>query len=160
MKIDTGTPVPENLYKADLEILDRYQGYSSELIRLSLLGIGALAFFLAQVALGEHTPASLKDWLAGLALGISALLFALSTACALSHRYHSTDGFTSHIKAIRSANAQPPEPSEALKHANLRNRIYKVSGWWLGAAVSLFGAGGFFFVFAVARLVYLWVSPG
>ncbi len=156
MKIDVGTPVLEDAYKADLEILDRYQSYSSELIRLSLLGIGALAFFLTQVALAHEPPSDLKDELAALAFGISALLFTLSTACALSHRYHSTDGFASHIKAIRFATGKPPRATEAAMEACLRNRTYTVSGRWLAAAVGFFGAGGFFFFFAVARFVYLW----
>src|SRR5208283_265654 len=154
MNIDIGTPVPEDAYKSDLALLDRYQNYSSELIRLSLLGIGALAFFLGQVSARASYP-SLKDGISALALGSAAVLFTLATACALSHRYHSSDGFASHIKAIRLSTI---DPDAAQREAKLRNRTYKKSGRWLGAAVVLFGAGGFLFSFVIARQVYLWVT--
>ena len=36
----------EGLYKPDLELLDRFTGFSSELVRLASLGLGGLALFL------------------------------------------------------------------------------------------------------------------
>lgn len=150
MDPEIGTPINEQRYRPDLELLDRYQGYSSEVARLSLLGMAALGFFAVQL------PSEQRDPIAGVCLGVAALLFALATACALSHRYHSTDGFYYHLKAARFAEQEPPKTDQALKAAEKRNSIYGHSGKWLGAAVSLFGAGGFFVLAAIARFVFLW----
>ena len=143
MEIDIGTPVSEDTYKADLALLDRYQSYSSELIRLSLLGIGALAFFLGQFSATSGLVA-LKDGLSAVALGAAAILFTFSTACALSHRYHSSDGFASHIKAIRLVSCDSPDYQQAQCEAKLRTRTYKVSGYWLGLLQAYSARGAFF----------------
>ncbi len=157
MKTDLGTtPVPEDQYRADVELLTQYQSYSAEIIRLSLLGIAGLAFFLVNLAASKDAPVQMRDAWAGLCLGISSLLFIMATACALSHRYHSADGLHYHIKAIRLARV-PDNGAEVKSASDTRNQIYSTAGRWLAASVSLFGAGGFFFVFGFARLVYLWV---
>lgn len=149
-------PVPEERYRADLELLSQYQGYSTEIVRLSLLGIAGLAFFLLNLAPEKTDAADLRDGFAGAALGVSSLLFILATGCALSHRYHSSDGLHYHIKSIRFS--ESGDSTAADKAAGTRNQIYRKSSVWLGAAVSLFGAGGFFFVLGFGRLIYLWVT--
>lgn len=149
-------PVPEVRYRADLELLAQYQGYSTEVARLSLLGIAALAFFLTDVVASEEAGEQFRDKLAGLLLGVSSGLFILATACALSHRYHSADGLRFHIKSIRLTDSG--EAKAATETAAARNAIYRTAWRWLGAAVSLFGAGGFFFVAGFGRLIYLWAT--
>lgn len=149
-------PIPEDQYRADLELLDRYQKYSSEIIRLSLLGIAGLAFFVVQIVSGEHVPQQFKDWIAGILIGLSSALFVCAAAAALSHRYHSTDGLFYHFKSLRLANSDPPQTDKAAETAKIRNGIYRKAGHWLTAAVCLFGASGFFFVFGFGRLIYVW----
>ena len=49
--------VDENRYKPDLELMDRYTAFSAELVRLSLLGIAGLGFYLKEfVAPGKDSP--------------------------------------------------------------------------------------------------------
>lgn len=148
--------ISEDQYRADLELLDRYQKYSSEIIRLSLLGIAGLAFFIVQIVSGEHVPEQSKDWVAGMLIGTSSVLFMFATAAALSHRYHSTDGLYFHFKSLRLTNSDPPQTEKATEVAEVRNSIYRKAGIWLTSAVGLFGAGGFFFVLGFGRLIYVW----
>ena len=77
----TEVPVEEESYKADLEVTDRYQNFSTELLRVSLLGIGVFGFLLKEVILNEKVSAnylhpflSSRGWfVAGLAaLGLVA----------------------------------------------------------------------------------------
>lgn len=158
MKADVGTRVPKDTYEADLEVLKSYQAYSAEIIRLSLLGIAGLAFFLVQLVPNTSISDGVADQLTGILLGFSAALFLLATGCALSHRYHSSDGFACHIKAIRLASLGESALERAVKEGRHRNRIYKLSNRWLVAAASLFGAGGLFFVLGYGRLLWLWAG--
>ena len=59
MGVEIGTPIQEPRYRAGLELLDRYQGYFSEIVRLSLLGMAGLGFFAVKL------PAELRDPPAG-----------------------------------------------------------------------------------------------
>src|SRR5262245_52865778 len=56
--------VPEENYKADLELMDRCQAYAAELVRLALLGVAGLGFLFVQLASSQNAPVLLKDPLA------------------------------------------------------------------------------------------------
>src|SRR5437899_13092822 len=77
--------IKEAQIKYDFELLDRYQKYSSEILRLSLIGIGAYAFLLKEgngdfFRLIANNPTS-KYFSVG-----SIASFALAVACTLIHR--------------------------------------------------------------------------
>ncbi len=77
--------------EAGVALLERYQGFSAELLRLSLLGIALLGFFIDKVVSQEHFTENSKFWML-VFLGIAAALFACAAASALAHRYYATDG--------------------------------------------------------------------
>jgi len=100
--------------KADFEVLDRYQSFSSELLRLSLLGIGALAFLLKEVFTraksDEANPYVILIFSSPSITNLvsaSVVFFAIAAACALGHRYYSSDAMTYHIRYLRLRNATP-----------------------------------------------------
>jgi hypothetical protein len=108
----TEVPVDEATYKADLEVTDRYQNFSMELLRVSLLGIGVFGFLLKEVILNDkdnymHPFVSSRWWFV---LGLLAL--AVSAAFALAHRYVSSDCIACQIRYLRQKHAR----DEALKH--------------------------------------------
>jgi hypothetical protein len=174
-------PVPESEYKADLALLDRFQGVSAEIIRLSLLGIGVLGFVLKGIIDAKPTPTWLKDSCLGILVCVGALLFALSSFAGLLHRYLSADGFYYHIKDIRvrgsralaegtlegSGRTRAAVASQAVSArsnregamataaADMRNWRYEYSGYLLFAASILLGIGGLFLAAALARLVWI-----
>ena len=83
----------ETTYKHHFELLDRYQAFSAEVLRLSLATIAAFGFFLG-IEHGEgltiaHQMVSHTGprWLIG--SGLVALV--ISAAAALAHRYVSAD---------------------------------------------------------------------
>lgn len=41
-------PIEENIYKADLTVLEKYQSFSSELLRLSLLSLAGYGFLIVK----------------------------------------------------------------------------------------------------------------
>jgi hypothetical protein len=101
-----GLAVPEEVYKVDLAVLDRYQSFSSELLRLSLLGIAGYGFLLtnvvfkAQANTGTVTPAA-PSYVLDYVLPLGVVVFALSAMSALGHRYFSTDCIAHYVRRIR-----------------------------------------------------------
>lgn len=152
-------PVDEMDYKADLELLDRFQGVSAELIRLSLLGIGVLGFLLRGTIDAKSRPTWLQDKPLGVAVGISALLFAISAFAGLLHRYYSADGFYYHIKEARLRQRDGASSSQAVRVAKKRNWRYSLSGKCLFVSSVALGLGGFGLAAGLGRLLWLLARP-
>ena len=128
----------DKFYKSEIEIFDRWQSFSAELLRLSLLGIAIFGFLYHKIFV-DFDPAkypnvtiSTINWLSK----ASVLCFAFATVCALIYRYGSTEAMTHFLRGVKNFPARSQE---------LRNR-----NWWLKrclifkilAAVSLgVGAG-------------------
>ncbi len=100
-----GDKVAEDRFKVDFAVLDRYQAFTTEVLRLSLLGLAGYGFLISNVVfrtLPNNDQRFLKAfndnqllWAAGIvALGIAA-------ASALAHRYYSTDCMTHFVRRIR-----------------------------------------------------------
>jgi hypothetical protein len=96
--------------RQDFDLSDRYQSFSSELLRLSLLMIAGVGFLIANVLLAllpkAAIPAVRRTPLSGSGpvfsgLAASLVCLGLSTAAALTHRYLATDGLAYHLKALR-----------------------------------------------------------
>ena len=85
----------------DFAILDRYQAFSAELIRLALAGIAAVGIFVAWVTDTNHMVTGGAKLLFGLAL----FFFGVAAAAALGHRYWSTDSMTAYV-SMRRTNAK------------------------------------------------------
>jgi hypothetical protein len=85
-------------YKPDLEVSDRYVNYSSEILRLSLLGIGGFGTFL----LLQYDNTGFQMGLATkILMLISVLFWAVSACLSLAHRYFSSDTLACHINYHR-----------------------------------------------------------
>src|SRR5579864_1465304 len=71
----------EKVYKPDFEISSRYQAFSKELVRISLLGLGVYGF-LIKLASEQKLAVTQSEKIVGLC-GLFA--FAISAGCALLH---------------------------------------------------------------------------
>lgn len=107
MKID------EDEYKADAMLMEKYQAYSAELLRISLLGIALLGFFIDKVSSSVTFSASSRTAMLWI-MGISAAIFSLAAACSLAHRYYSTDGLFYHLRLVRRNAKNAAEGSRKL----------------------------------------------
>ena len=93
--------IPEARYRADLELHDRYLGFSSELLRTALAGIAAVGAIIGWFTHDGVLPKALRSTLfVGTALG-ALLLLALASALALTHRFLASDGMYYHLRAIK-----------------------------------------------------------
>lgn len=130
-------PITEDDYKVDLELLDRYQGFSTELLRIFLLGVSLLGFFFQHVASGSHFSPESKERIL-LLLAAAATAFLVSSVFALGHRYFSTDGVFHHIRAARRRHS---DAESAKVDELMRNRRYRSSTRYLAAAAVFCGLG-------------------
>lgn len=147
-----GLAVKEDCFKVDLAVLERYQSFSSELLRLALLGIAGYGFLIANVAFksmsGEatfYTPFAQNKAL----LVVGAVLLGIAAASALGHRYFSTDCLTHFVRRIRMTQSLDvgPLPPEAPavrgviedEELSLESDIEKCKWMLIAAVLSLVG---------------------
>jgi hypothetical protein len=134
----------EQTYKGDLELLDRYVGFSSEIVRVSLLGLAAIGFFLKEYLPKDALPdpPTLRDTWFFVLLGASAFALALAVAFGLLHRYYATDGLACHLKALRlSASDDAKERAHTGDEASAGTRRFRLSRRWLVSAEASVGCG-------------------
>jgi len=96
--------VPEARYKSDLELHDRFQDFSAELLKLALAGIAVFGIILSLLGKNDTTKPvqdSLRScsffWLSTFCL----IFLGVSVACALIHRFMASDGMYHHLRAIK-----------------------------------------------------------
>ena len=106
--------IDEKTYKPELELFDRWQAFSTELLRLALLGIAIFGFLYQQVfarfdAYAQRdVPLSLVKTLSQ----VSLLLFALSAVGALLYRYGSTEAIMHYVWGLKSSSEKESELGE------------------------------------------------
>jgi hypothetical protein len=137
--------------KYDFDLLDRFHAFGAEIVRLSLLAPGSVAFFMALAgynASGSAIRDSLKD-VSG-PLGLSFGFFGIAILAGLAHRYISTDSLVCIIQRDRAFDRKDLAEVKRLK-PQVTWRL-KISGPVLGiAAISLAcGSGLLLYSFRIA----------
>ena len=97
-----------NLYKQLLEKETRYQEFGAELTRISFAGIALLGFFVQYVR-GKCIVSSETATLNWLSCAVVA--FALCVACALAHRFYTTQGFSHRVHQTQFRIAKSASPA-------------------------------------------------
>ncbi|SRR6266704_2292085 len=104
--------------KSVSEILERYQDFVNELLRLSLLGIAGIGFFITTFAQKPSSSATLA--LTGCSkflLSLSLILFGIAAAAGLASRFLIAESLAYHFSALRLKDAQDSDPAD-IQHAN------------------------------------------
>lgn len=136
--------IPEQRFEHDLSIGDRFQNFSGELLRLALLGIGAVGFLLLNFLFSgsDKMPETL-----GIAKKILAnsdfhfyvyatlFLFGFSAGFALLHRYFTADATAYHLKYLRlrekSRLSRRSQTVENVSHLIPHSQRGFFDGFWL-----------------------------
>ncbi len=149
----------ESRYRAELELVDRYQSFVAELLRLSLLGIAVFGY-LYKITFENYGNIGLPSAVPG-ALGV--LMFGVSAAAALAFRYFANEGARFYIQALRSTptkadctQGQRTAEQEQLAEESLETRFKKIEICrWSKAIASLgLALGGALEAVAVMLLVF------
>ena len=151
------TDIPEGSFKHDLSISDRYQSFSAEILRLSLLGIAGIGFLLANLFVKDPNNPGYKAFVSSFNIKwyLSASLVCLGGAVgfALLHRYFSTDSIACQLRYIRFDKNGLREDESAKREEKCRDLGFSLSYWLLWGAALLLGTGAIFL--AVAFISWL-----
>jgi hypothetical protein len=119
--------VPEDHYKAEIEVLDRFLAFAAELLRMALLGVAVFGFLYTSTV---HNFRS-QDLAVRILAGVGVLLFGLSAGLAILYRYAVSDAFHAFTMGLRLQRAgtteSHPSPTRFLE-VRLDERL-RQTGW-------------------------------
>lgn len=87
----------EDLFKADMDLADRYQRFSETVLTLSLAGVAVYGFVFDRLSAHIELP---NDHLRN-GIGASLLMFGVAAAFAAGHRYLSSDSMAWYLAWLR-----------------------------------------------------------
>ena len=141
--------MPEGTFAHDLEVSDRYQSYSAEILRLALLGIAGIGFLVINILLKDSskdtsltniTSPSFRTF-----LSLSLCCLGLSAACALLHRFLSTRSLSRHLLCLR-LDLRGGKGGANKRH--IRNQLFRIAEIVLASSGILLGLGAIFLALA------------
>lgn len=92
--------VQKTRYMADIELHDRSQALSSELLKLALGGIAVVGFLLVNFPKGQFENI-LNDTFVKVLFSVSVVACALSVAAALLQRFYASGAMFHHLQVIK-----------------------------------------------------------
>lgn len=144
--------LPERTLEYDLTLLESFQGFSAELLRLALLGISAIGFVVAKVMFPDKTESgtlSLPEFTHNLLI-IALLLLGVSAAAALLHRYCATDSVSWHLQAMRRYERNHgTDAKTAADECTSRFRRFKMARNAIALSALTLGLGAMCLVWAI-----------
>ncbi|HMO49805.1 MAG TPA: hypothetical protein PKE26_02095 [Kiritimatiellia bacterium] len=133
--------IPEARYRADMDLHDRFQTFSGELLKIALGGLAVIGFFIALYVDRENSPSMvgcIETYLFW-----ASLLFAAAGAFCMIHRFLASNGMFHHILVIKLLIVDPhPDDSNIIAEETTRNLKFKLSEMALKiSAILIIGAG-------------------
>lgn len=123
--------VPEARYKADLDLHDRSQAFSSELLKLALGGIAVIGFLLAHFP-DARLDRVLDDRTIVVLFSASAVAFALSAASALLQRFIASGGMFHHLQVVKLCLLNESSAEAVVReHMQIRTRMFMQAHFFL-----------------------------
>ena len=132
--------LPDKTVEHDFTMLEHFQSFSSELLRLALLGITAIGFGVSKIIFPEADGSSIIiKTETKILIGLALASFCFSAAGALLHRYASSNSMSWHLQAMRRyANGVEAQVAKADAERNVRYRNFQLSKFALASsAISL-----------------------
>ena len=136
-------------FEGDLALLDRFQAFGSEVVRLSLLAVASVPFFVVMAG-RDAIPAKIFS-VAQTTLATSFVFFGIAIAAALAHRYLSSDAMACHLQRLRAV-ARADRAEEERRKQQTRIRL-AWSGPLLAAAAGALAFGSVALAFAFFQIV-------
>ncbi len=156
----TGTSgeIPEDRYRHDLALHDRFQDFGAELLRIASLGLAAFGFVLVTKT-SDHTVATevvrVSPGLKCL-IALSPICFGLAIAFALRHRFFASDGMFHHFRAIKLIDLKDEAQIERIQQEEAtRNMKFKRAERSLHFSAGLLCLGA---AFLAASFVWIVIS--
>ena len=136
--------IDDNYYQPDFSIADKYINFSSEILRLSLLGISGVATFLSYYLKGDKCNCIKIELPEKTVLIITLFFFTISAGFSLAHRFYATDSLSYLIANLRTQSQN--------EKTGLRKTLKKAENMLIYAEW-FFAFGIIAFVFAVIIII-------
>lgn len=91
--------IPDEVWKPDFDIVDRYQSFANELMRIDLLAIGGFGFLIKDVVLEKSNKLTST---CVYIMVVALICIVLSLAAVLCHRFFSTSCLYYQVLIMRS----------------------------------------------------------
>lgn len=143
----------EKKYQAEIELADRYQAFTAELLRLALLGIGVFGFLYKEVFI-DFEVATHPDINIDLAKSLASwgiILFGITSIFALIFRYFSSEWVRIYLEGLRYIEANCI--SKAEKKLKARPWILAVCIFSKAMSASSLAVGAFLSALAFFQLL-------
>ncbi|MES2727935.1 MAG: hypothetical protein V4643_12575 [Bacteroidota bacterium] len=128
--------IEENNFQPDFTVADKYIQFSSEILRLSLLGITAIATFLLLYLKKEFGTCFTIGNPEKALLFITLLLFTFSSGLALTHRFFATDSLAYLIAYLRKKDSK--EKKGLIKNLKASEKVLIYAEYTFGFGVFAF----------------------
>lgn len=153
--------LPEGEVNAEVVLLEKYQAFSAEIVRLSLLGIVVFGFLFKEV----FAKAGLCDmdvefpvYVGGIAVS-SIVVFSVATVSALRFRYLSTEALRYFVEGLRRHEGKKNRGNSVNLCLERRDKILNRAYRYKVLSVGSFGLGAAMLGFFVAIVLYeIWGS--
>jgi hypothetical protein len=146
----------EEKYSAERDLVERYQAFVAELLRLSLLGIAVFGFLYKIIF--EANLLSKLPQAAPILAAFGVAMFGISALFALGFRFFSTTSLGLYIEALRFKECTPPKPEDAKESLDRRHRTNvictrskAIAAATLALGAALETAAVFLFIFDLGR---------
>lgn len=151
----TSGSIPEDRYRHDLALHDRFQSFGGELLRIASLGLAAYGFVLASENSNRTIAANVLSEFTTLKVivALSPVCFGTSIAFSLVHRFLASDGMFHHLRAIKLIDLKNPELTEKIvQEEETRNDKFRRSEISLHRAAWSLGLGA-----ALLAVAFVWI---
>lgn len=145
-------PAPPG-FTDDLEMLKQYQSFSGELLRLSLLGLTGISVIIFTVIKENNDLGNTPRYF----IISSAILFGVSSAAALAHRYCSSDSLAFQLSILRRElrnrpgdESHPSDKDGAETEEKARKFMFRCATLSLLAGSAALGCGAVAFAAGIA----------
>ena len=146
--------VPDSTVEHDFDIQSRYQDFTSEILRLSLLGISAVGYIVLKYLFPDKEPSTNVPDEARTPFVIALIAFGLASVASLLHRYVSVDSLSWHLQAIRKElRGASGDASSAKEDRKRRYSRFLISRYAVIAAAGSLGVGACTLAYAFYTLI-------
>ena len=144
-------------FKDDLGVLDRYQAFSSEVLRISLLALSGLGALIFKIFFDKDFPTSgFQSPFVRIGIMTASVAFGVAAAAALLHRYCSSDSMSCQLQLLRLEKVRErltPVNDELtqkiVRERRNRNRMLTISAWSTLVCTVSTAIGGLAFVVVI-----------
>lgn len=149
-------PLPPETIERDLTLLERFQEFSAELLRIALVAISALGFAISKVLFPENAASTQPLAPSTKYLLIAALIvLGTSAASALVHRYYAVDSMSWHLQALRrSIRNLPGDEEKAQAEYKIRVSRFNIAQNAIRVSAASLAIGAFLVVAALVSSLW------